>query len=164
MSPFTAAETTRVGSSSWHRWSWPSLSSRLPRPPRSGKLLVANRPDDNGRRVPIALYHVFELCKTFRIRTHLPRLAHHRHSQAIHASTHSGVGMLCEVRTELHPIDLSTPIRYACRRSGAHSHTGMIWMVQVPWIFIGLPFRKKPFPHRTWRFESRSLCARRLEA
>ena len=48
-----------------------------------GKLLVANRPDDNGRRVPIALYHVFELCKTFRIRTHLPRLAHHRHSQAI---------------------------------------------------------------------------------
>src|SRR5580700_10179879 len=48
-----------------------------------GKLLVANRPDDNGRRVPIALYHVFELRKTFRVRTHLPRLAHHRHAQAI---------------------------------------------------------------------------------
>ena len=34
------------------------------------------------------------------------------------ASTNSGVGMLCEVRTALQPISFSTPKRKYCRRSG----------------------------------------------
>jgi len=39
------------------------------------------------------------------------------------ASTNSGVGMLCEVRTEFDPISFKTPIRYDCSRSGKAAPT-----------------------------------------
>ena len=40
-----------------------------------------------------------------------------------HASTHSGVGMLCDVRTALPPMSFKTPRRYHCMRSGSAAPT-----------------------------------------
>ena len=63
------------------------------------------------------------------------------------AATHSGVGMLCEVRTALQPMPCSTPTRNACSWSGSAAPTpAWSWWLQVPWIFRDLPLRKKPRP------------------
>jgi hypothetical protein len=49
------------------------------------------------------------------------------------ASTHSGVGILCEVRTALQPISRSTPSRNHCSRSGNAAPTpAWSWWLQVP--------------------------------
>ena len=46
-------------------------------------LLVADRPQDDRRRIAIAFHHCFQLRHPLWIRTHLPRLAHHHHAHAI---------------------------------------------------------------------------------
>ena len=46
-------------------------------------LLVADRPENNGRRVAIALDHGFELRQAFGAGTHLSRFAHHHHAHAV---------------------------------------------------------------------------------
>jgi hypothetical protein len=85
LSPFTAAETTRVGSSSWQRRTMVaaifapcSAISFLQLP-----LLVADRPENDRRRVAIALDHRLQLRHALGVRAHLPRLAHHHHAHAV---------------------------------------------------------------------------------
>ena len=46
-------------------------------------LLVSDRPQDDRRRVAIALHHQLELLPAFGARTHLAGLAHHHHTHSI---------------------------------------------------------------------------------
>ncbi len=94
LSPLTAAETTRVGSSSWQRSHHGRRDLRaffghfgLQKP-----LLVADGPDDDRRRVAVALDHDFKLRHAFRARAHLPRLAHHHHAHAVAGLNQLGRG------------------------------------------------------------------------
>ena len=55
------------------------------------------------------------------------------HIAEAQASTHSGVGILCEVRTALQPIPCNTAMRKACSRSGSAAPTpAWSWWLQVP--------------------------------
>ena len=48
-------------------------------------LFVADGPDNDRRRVAIALDHRLQLRQALGVRTHLPRLAHHHHAHAVAA-------------------------------------------------------------------------------
>jgi hypothetical protein len=83
----TAAETTRVGSSSWHapHHGRADLRALFGHCSLQLALLVADGPKDDGGRVAIALDHRFKLRHAFRTGTHLAGLAHHHHAHAIAA-------------------------------------------------------------------------------
>ena len=85
LSPLTAAETTRVGSSSWQRR---TMVAAIFAPCSaisfcSCPLFVADGPDNDGRRVAIALDHGFKLRQALGAGTHLAGLAHHHHAHAV---------------------------------------------------------------------------------
>ena len=83
--PLTAAETTRVGSSSWQRSHHRrrNLGAFFGHHGLQKELLVADGPDDDGRRVAVALDHDIKLRHSFWARTHLASLAHHHHAHAV---------------------------------------------------------------------------------
>ena len=61
------------------------------------------------------------------------------------ASSSSGVGGLCDVRSALQPISCSLRTRKCCTASGSATPTpAWSWWLHVPFTLTGLPFRKKP--------------------
>src|SRR5271154_6486799 len=78
LSPFTAAPTKRVGSSSWQRRAMVAAIFALEMP-----LFIADRPDNDRRRVAVTLDHHLKLRHALGAGAHLPRLAHHHHAHAV---------------------------------------------------------------------------------
>ena len=107
-------------------------------------LLIADRPDDDRRRVAVALDHRLKLRQPLGAGAHLPRLAHHHHSHAV-----AGFNQLWRGHVVRGAHGIAAHLLQDSNAEGLHpirqsrAHSGVILVVACPLDLHRLPVQEE---------------------